>query len=55
MLQNEFDGGVARYTAKVVTFFFFAIKSVRVARFTDPERTSFAVSDITPAYGVIPV
>ena len=53
MLQNEFNGGVARYTAKVVIFFF-AIKFVRVVRFTDPERTSFAVSDVTPAYGVIP-
>ena len=54
MPQNEFNGGVARYTANVVMFFFFAIKFVRVVRFTDPERTSFAVSDVTPAYGVIP-
>ena len=53
MLQNEFNGGVARYTANVVMFFF-AIKFVRVVHFTDPERTSFAVSDVTPAYGVIP-
>ena len=54
MLQNEFNGGVALYTAKVVSSSFFAIQSVRVARFTDPGRTSFAASDITPAYGVIP-
>ena len=32
---------------------FFAIKSVRFARFTDPGRASFAASDVTPAYGVI--
>ena len=61
MLRNEFNGGLERYTAKVmiseywlVFFFFFAIKSVRFARFTDPGRTSFAASDVTPAYGVIP-
>ena len=60
MLQNEFNGGFARYTAKVVireywvVFLFFAIKSVRVARFTDLGRTSFAASDVTPANGVIP-
>ena len=58
MLQNEFNGGVARSTAKVVIseywVVFFAIKSVRVARFTHSGRTSFAVSDVTPAYGVIP-
>ena len=33
---------------------FFAIKSVRFARFTDPGRTSFAAHDVTTAYGVIP-
>ena len=55
MLQNEFNGGVAPYTAKVViSVFFLAIKSVRFACFTDPGRTSFAASDVTPAYGVIP-
>ena len=58
MLRNEFNGGWARYTAKVVIseywVVFFAIKSVRFARFTDPGRTSFATSDVTPAYGVIP-
>ena len=58
MLQNEFNGGVARYTAKVVIseywVVFFAIKSVRVARFTDLKRTSLAASDVTPANGVIP-
>ena len=58
MLRNEFNGGLARYTAKVVTseywVVFFPIKSVRFARFTDPRRTSIAASDVTPAYGVIP-
>ena len=58
MLQNEFNGGLARYTAKVAIgehwVFFFLIKSVRVGRFTDPGRTSFAASEVTPAYGVIP-
>ena len=58
MLQNEFNGGLARYTAKVAIgehwVVFFKIKSVRVVRFTDPGRTSFAASDVTPAYGVIP-
>ena len=58
MLRNEFNGGLARYTAKVVIseywVVFFPIKSVRFARFTDPRRTSFAASDVTPAYGVIP-
>ena len=54
MLQNEFNGGLARYTAKVTIGGFFLIKSVRVGRFTDPGRTSFAASDVTPAYGVIP-
>ena len=58
MLRNEFNGGLARYTAKVVIseywVVFFSIKSVRFARFTDPGRTSFAASDVTPAYGVIP-
>ena len=58
MLQNEFNGGLARYTAKVAIAEhlsgFFLIKSVRVGRFTDPGRTSFAASDVTSAYGVIP-
>ena len=58
MLQNEFNGGVARYTAKVVIseywIVFFAIKSVRFARFTDLGRTSFAASAVSPANGVIP-
>ena len=58
MQQNEFNGGVARYNAKVVIseywVVFFAIKSVRVARFTDLGLTSFAVSDVTLANGVIP-
>ena len=57
MLQNEFNGGLARYTAKVAIgehwVVSFLIKSVRVVRFTDPGRTSFAASDVTSAYGVI--
>ena len=36
-----------------IEYFIFAIKYVRVARFTDPGRTSFAASDVTSAYGVI--
>ena len=57
MLQKGFNGGLARYTSKVVIgeyWVVFLMKSVRVARFTDPGRTSFAASDATPAYGVIP-
>ena len=57
MLQNEFNGGLARYTAKVAIgehWVVFLTKSVRVGRFTDPGRTSFAASDVTPAYAVIP-
>ena len=37
-----------------IEYLFFAINSVRVARFTDLRRSSFAASDVTPGNGVIP-